>query len=168
MSPEASTFARDQSTEELRRELAEALEQQRASSEILRVISSSPADVKAVFDAIAGSAMRLCDGERATVVTFDGEIVHISALALFDTRGYYATRLLLPHRPYRCSVLVRAILSKAVSQIPSILDDPEYTHAQLAEVTGTRSMLAVPMLKAGHVIGAIGVVRLTPGPFSDR
>src|SRR5215831_12288304 len=168
MSPEASTFARDQSTEELRRELAEALEQQRASSEILRVISSSPADVKPVFDAIAGSAMRLCDGERASVVTFDGELVHLAALAPFDARGAEAMRRQFPARPDRGSVLGRAILSKAVAQIPSILDDPEYTFAQLAEVTGHRSGLAVPMLKAGHVIGAIAVGRLTPGPFPDR
>src|SRR5262245_48095707 len=168
MSPEASTFARDQSTEELRRELAEALEQQRASSEILRVISSSPADVKPVFDAIAGSAMRLCDGERTSVVTFDGELVHLAALALYDTRGEETMRRQFPARPDRGSVLGRAILSKAVAQIPSILDDPEYTDPQLAEVTGTRSLLAVPMLNTRHEIGAIAVGHLTPGPCPDR
>ena len=58
------------------RELAEALEQQTATSEILRVISSSPTDVQPVFDTIVSSAVRLCDGLFGTVFQFDGELIH--------------------------------------------------------------------------------------------
>src|SRR6266496_1494670 len=60
--------------------LTEALEQQTATSEILRVISQSPTDVQPVFDAIAASAMRLCSASSSGVLTFDGDLVHIGAL----------------------------------------------------------------------------------------
>ena len=62
------------------RELNEAREQQAATSEILRVISSSPTDVQPVFDTIVRSAVRLCDGVIGAVNTFDGELIHSVAL----------------------------------------------------------------------------------------
>ena len=79
------------------RDLTEALEQQTATAEILRVISSSPTDVQPVFDAIAASSMRLCEGEQAVVTTFDGEVLQIAALANFDARGTEAMRQAFPH-----------------------------------------------------------------------
>jgi len=66
-------------TERFRRELAEALEQQTATSEILQVISQSPTDVQLVFDAILSSAVQLCDGTFGVVQSFDGELIHIAA-----------------------------------------------------------------------------------------
>ena len=67
MSAEASTIGDDQSLEELRRELSEARDQQAATAEILRVISSSPRDLQHVFAEIAASAARLCDAYDATI-----------------------------------------------------------------------------------------------------
>ena len=64
--------------------VTEALEQQTATADILTVISSSPTDVQPVFDSIASSAMRLCRGNQGLVFRFDGELVHIVALANFD------------------------------------------------------------------------------------
>jgi GAF domain-containing protein len=150
------------------RERVEAQEQQTATSEILRVISSSPTDVQPVFDAIAGSAMHLCEGEQAVVATFDGELMHLAALAHFDARGAEAMRRAFPMRSDRGSALGRAVLSKAIAHIPSLADDPEYKQQHLAQVTGFRAGCSVPILKQDRVIGAIAVARLTVGPFSDR
>ncbi len=148
--------------------VTEALEQQTATSEILRVISSSPTDVQPVFETIAERAMRLCGGHQGIVITFDGELMHLAALANFGAEGVDAMRCAFPVRPGRGSAFGRTILTKAVVHIPSLLDDPEYAQGGLAQVTGFRSGLGVPMLKDGRVIGAVGVTRLVPGPFSDR
>src|SRR5262249_31017961 len=67
--------------ESLRRSLGEALEQQTATAEILRVISSSPTDVQPVFDTIAARATRLCDARECAVFRFDGELIHLVAQA---------------------------------------------------------------------------------------
>ncbi len=154
--------------ESLRRSQSEALEQQTATSEILRVISSSPTDVQPVFDTIAERAMRLCGGQLGTVITFDGELMHLAALANYGAEGADAMRRAWPLRPDRGSAFGRTVLTKAVVHIPSLLDDPEYAFGGLAQVTGFRSVLHVPMLKDGRVIGAVGVARLVPGLFSDR
>ena len=66
---------------ELEARLADALGQQTATSEILRVISQSPTDVQPVFDTIAAAAMKLCRASSANVFTFDGELIHLAALA---------------------------------------------------------------------------------------
>src|SRR5215831_20509825 len=78
MSPEVSTVG-DQSVEQLRRELAEAREQQAATAEILKVISSSPMDLQRVFAEIAASATRLCDAYDATINLVDGDVLSLVA-----------------------------------------------------------------------------------------
>ena len=65
-----------QELERRNRELSEALEQQTATGEILRVISSSPTDIQPTFDAIAASAVRLCEAQEGTVFRFDGSLIH--------------------------------------------------------------------------------------------
>jgi signal transduction histidine kinase len=149
-------------------DLTEALEQQTATAEILRVISGSPTDVQPVFETIAERAMRLCEAEQGIVSTFDGEQIHLAALAHFDERAAAAMRRTFPIRPERGSAIGRAVLTRAVVHLASLLDDAEYTHAELAQATGFRSGLAVPMLRDGTVIGVVGVARRTPGPFADR
>jgi two-component system, NtrC family, sensor kinase len=149
-------------------QVTETLEQQTATAEILRVIASSPTDVQPVFDAVAEAAMRLCEAEQGILVTFDGELIQLAALAHFDARGAEAMRQAFPIRPGRGSVLGRAVVSKAVAHVPSLLDEVGYRFRELALATGFRNGLAVPMLKDDRVIGAIGVARLTPGAFSDR
>src|SRR5580765_6519249 len=69
------------------RELGEATEQQAATSEILRVISESPRDTQPVFDTIAQSAMRLCDGAMGVVSRYDGELIHLAAHSHVTAEG---------------------------------------------------------------------------------
>src|SRR5207244_3659414 len=74
--------------------LSEALEQQTATSDILRAISRSQTDAQPVFDTIAAHAMKLCEAGSATVATFDGELIHLAALAVVDPQGADAVRKL--------------------------------------------------------------------------
>ncbi len=149
------------------RELAEALEQQTATSEILRVISSSPTDVQPVFDTIVSSAVRLCDGLFSALFQFDGELIHLVAQHNYTPEALEAARRVYPARPTRALGSGRAILERAVVHIPDIDVDPEYQLQSLSRAVGYRSLLCVPMLREGAPIGVITVGRAEPGPFSD-
>jgi signal transduction histidine kinase len=152
---------------ELEKRLAEALEQKAAASEILRVISQSPTDVQPVFDAIAESAVRLCDAEAATVTRFDGEWVHIAAIYGLSAARSDALRGTFPMRPSGAGGAARAIRDRAIVHIPDVVSDQEYEIQQTAMRSGYRGLLAVPMLHKGHAIGAITLGRAEPGAFSD-
>ena len=148
-------------------EMKEALEQQTATSEILRVISSSPTDVQPTFDAIAASATQLCGAVNGLVIQFDGHLMHLAAHHNVDAERLEALRRTYPRLPSRGSVSGRAILSRNVVQVPDVLQDPEYT-LPTATTTGYRTALAVPMLRDGVPIGNILVARDHVAPFSDK
>jgi signal transduction histidine kinase len=153
-------------TEALKRE-AETLEQQTATSEILRVISTSPTDLQPVFETIAENALRLCDAAVSGVLRFDGALIHLAAYRNFSP----AVRAIVPQdypmAPTRRRMSGRAILDRTVVHAPDVLSDPDYPQ-EVARSTGWRSFLSVPMLREGQAIGAVTVVRTQPGPFSDR
>ena len=153
--------------ESLRQALTEALEQQTATSEILRVISRSQTDVQPVFDAILRSAVRLCDGVFGTLFRFDGELVHHVADYNYTPEARETSRRLFPAPPSRGLTGTRAILDRAVVHVPDIELDPEYDPA-IAQRVGVRSVLAVPMFREGSPVGSIAVGRAEPGPFSDN
>ena len=144
-------------------ETKEALEQQTATSEILRVISQSPTDVQPVFDTIAAAALKLCRASSGNVFTFDGELIHLAALV--SPKGADAVRNAYPRPPGRDSAPSRAVLTRRVVVIPDVLADAEYAIAPTAIAGGFRSILAVPLLREGHPIGAITVGRPEPGSF---
>jgi PAS domain S-box-containing protein len=150
------------------RELTESLEQQTATGEILRVISSSPTDVQPVFDTIARSAMRLCDAQFCHVFRFDGEHLHFVAHHGIPPEGIAAMRSAFPMAPSRGSAAGRTILNRAVEHIPDIDADPDYRMSAAARAITFRATLAVPMLRDGVPVGAITVSRSVTGPFSDR
>jgi GAF domain-containing protein len=150
------------------RDLTETLEQQTATGEILRVISSSPTDVQPVFDTIVRSAVRLCDGLFGAVNMFDGEMVQRPVATHNYTSAALATvERMYPMRPSRQQLTGRAILGRAPAHLPDVLDDPDYT-PDVALAGGWRGALCVPMLREGNPIGAILVTRARAGPFSDR
>ena len=137
-------------------ETREALEQQTATAEILRVISSSPTDVQPVFDAIAVSAMRLCGAQFSAVFRFDGELNHFVAHSGWSPEGIEALRRAFPMAPSRGSAGGRAILRGAVESIPDVQADPDYALVAVGEVL--RSTVAVPMLREGLPIGTINCI----------
>ncbi len=162
---EQKVEARTRELADANRDLTVALEQQTATSEILRVISQSPTDVQPVFDTIVRSAVRLCDGLYGTVHRFDGELVHLTAHHNCAPEALEALRRAFPMRPDRQMMSGRAILTRAVVHVEDVLADPEYP-AQVGRAGGFRGVLAVPMLREGIPIGAIVVIRAQPGPFS--
>jgi len=149
-------------------ETKEALEQQTATAEILRAISSSPTDVQPVFDIIAESAVRLCGAEASTVTRFDGEWVHLAAVYGSSPEGVEGARRSYPVRAGSASAAARSIRDRAISHIPDVLIDPEYGFQEAAVASRFRASLAVPMLHERRAIGAIAIGRSEPGEFSER
>jgi GAF domain-containing protein/CheY-like chemotaxis protein len=148
-------------------DLSEALGQQTATSEILRVISQSPTDVQPVFDAIAQSAARLCDALIAGVFRFDGELMHRAASQGLTPAAAAVYERTYPMPPSRSQISGRAVITREVVHVHDLLEDPEYPR-DLALAGGWRSALSVPMLRDGNPIGAINVIRGEPVPFSDK
>jgi signal transduction histidine kinase/CheY-like chemotaxis protein len=150
-------------------DLTDALEQQTATSDILRVISQSPTDTQPVFDTIARNVVRLCDGVHAGVFKFDGGLVHLAAHHNFTPEALDLFARTFPMPPNRTNLSARAILDRAVVHVPDIEADSDASLSrQLGGVTGFRSVLSVPMLREGNPIGVISVGRVQIGPISDR
>src|SRR5262245_35232797 len=142
----------------------EALEQQTATSEILRVISSSPTDVQPVFAAVLTSAARLCDALDASIFQMDGD-----RLRLVAHEGPIPS-IPLGDFPLRGTSAGRAVLNRRTIHVPDLqaeVDDyPE--GSALARSHGHRTTLTVPLLRGGEAIGAIGIRRTEVRPFTDR
>ena len=153
-----------------RRELSESLEQQTATSEVLRVISSSPTNVQPVFDSIAESAVRLCDGQFSFVLRFDGKVMDFASSYGLSAEGLDAFRSMMPMPAGEDTTSGRAILRRAVVEIPDVEADKAYgAQARgLARTVTYRSILAVPLLHEGNPIGTIAVARANTGSFPER
>src|SRR5262249_27973905 len=150
-------------------ETKEGLERQTATSEILRVISSSPTDVQPVFDTIARNVLRLCNGLTAGVFRFDGRLVHLAASHNFESEARKVLEQAYPIPPSRENLSARAILDRSTVHVSDLEADPNASSSRrLGRATGYRSVLAVPMLRDGIPIGVITVGRAHVGPVSDR
>ncbi len=145
--------------------LADAIEQQAATAEVLRIISRSPADAQPVFDTIAAAALKLCAARSVNVLTYDGAVLHIAALATVVAHGIDAMRNVFPRPASRDSAAGRAVLTRSTAIISDVMADPEYMIRQAAVTAGFRSIIGVPLLRGGEPIGAIAVGRAEPGPF---
>jgi signal transduction histidine kinase/putative methionine-R-sulfoxide reductase with GAF domain len=150
-------------------ELKESLEQQTATSEILRVIASSPTDLQPVFDAILGDAVRLCESHNGAIFTFDGEVFHVGA-GFNITGELQAYRQVHPIRPGRESAVGRVGLERRPVHISDVLADPEVDayRLEIYRREGMRSVLAVPLLKEDILIGTIVIHRKEVRPFSEK
>jgi two-component system, NtrC family, sensor kinase len=145
-----------------------ALDKQTATSEILRVISSSPTDLQPVFDTIAERSLRLCGGLFSSVYRFDGELIHMVAHHNYPRAALERSRQLFPTRPGRHLFTARAILERSVVLVRDVMCDPEWEAHDVARAAGFRSVLAVPMLRGDDPIGSIVVWHTDVGPFSEE
>src|SRR5215469_13457469 len=148
-------------------ELRESLEQQTATSEVLRVISSSPTNVQPVFDSIAESAVRLCGGQFSFVTRFDGKVMNFASCFGLSAEGLDVFRSLFPLTASDDTVSGRAILRRAIVEIPDVNADHAYgapAH-ELARTVTYRSIVAVPLLHERNPIGGIAVARANAGSF---
>jgi GAF domain len=149
------------------RDLTKALEQQTATSEILRVISSSPTDLQPVFETVVENAARLCEAERAFLFRYDGDVLRVAATHnVSPTRRDFAERH--PIRPGRHSAGARAALERRTIHIHDIQADPEYTYqVGQSDPAPTRTVLSVPMLRTDELLGVITIFRHEVRPFTD-
>jgi GAF domain-containing protein len=144
------------------RDLTEALEQQTATSEILRVIASSPTNIQPVLDVVAENAARLCEAKDALIYRVDGDTLQQVAV--------YGPMPAGPPQPFtRGTPTGRAILDRKTIHVHDMTAEVETEFPQAKtrqQVTGTRTMLATPLLREGIAIGAIGIRRIEVQPFT--
>jgi GAF domain-containing protein len=151
-------------------QVTEALEQQTATSEILRVISQSPTDVQPVFDAIVRSAKRLLGGFSATVTKLLDNELELTAFTATTAAGDAFLRSQYP-RPLADNPLSAQVVR---DRAPCFTTDTEADHRysaaarERARARGFRSQLSAPLLREDRVIGVISVTRRQTGPFSDE
>src|SRR6266700_3860157 len=162
-----SSYADLKNTAGIRKELSESLDREMATSEILRVISSSPTDVQPVFDMIAQSAARLCKAQFCHVFRFDGELMHFAASHGLTPEGVETMRSVGPVALGRGSAAARSMLSGTVEEIPDVHADPDYEYGDTAKIINYRSIVVAPMLKDGRPIGSIAMARSQTGRFPD-
>src|SRR5262245_56338254 len=144
---------------------AEALEQQTATAEILRVISSSPTEVQPVFDAIVAAGRRLSGGLSCTLRLLEGDVFRLAAFTSTGHIGDEAMRsaLLMPvGEPLAQMMRTRAPVSVADTEIDPLAD----AFRERARARGFRSVINVPLLRKGHVMGVMHVTRQEPGMFA--
>jgi class 3 adenylate cyclase/putative methionine-R-sulfoxide reductase with GAF domain len=151
-------------------ELADTLEQQTASSEVLRIISRSTADVGPVFEALIKSAVQLCAADHGGIVRFDPTThQHIWTADYGVGNEEYRQTVRRPiYYPSRDTLVGRTIMQRAPIRIDDVLSDPEYKFAEAQEKGGFRSIVGVPLLREGFPIGVIVAWRRSVTPFTDR
>ena len=149
-------------------DLTESLEQQTATSEVLRVISSSNDNTQPVFDMIARRALQLCDAHFCAVFQFDGELIHLAAHHGLSAEGALAYERGFPLPPTRTTAIGRAILDRSLAEIPDVEADAEYGSLGIARAVTFRAILAVPLMRDGIPIGGIAVSRASVGPFPPK
>jgi two-component system, NtrC family, sensor kinase len=148
-------------------ELKESLQQQTATSDVLKVISRSPTDVQPVFDIIGERAMTLCEADVSVVTRAEGELIHLVSLHGIAKGGVEAVRRVFPMQLSAETISARAIRAGAVVHVPDVLADPQYETKGAAQAGGYRGCLGVPMVCERQVIGAIFVAHREPGFFAD-
>jgi len=160
----------EQKVESRTRDLSEALEQQTATAEILRAISSSPTDTQPVFDAIARRSVRLCDALYSAVFQVRGGLLHFVAHSNLPEEGLAAARQDYPEPVDGPLYSARTLRDRAVTHVPDTDTDPAGTPEtrDFARRVGYRSLLQVPMLRGTDAIGVIAVARSAAGPFSNK
>src|SRR5262249_23813001 len=154
-------------------ELRDSLQQQTATADVLKVISSSPGDMKPVFETMLANALRLCEAKFGHLLLYDGERFH--ATHLHDVPAAYREYWQKhgPIRPSPNTGLGRIVRDKRMFHIPDLRADPAYAAREplrviTVEEAGARSFVGVPMLKDSKLVGAIVIYRQEVRPFTER
>ena len=150
----------------LRRELNDARQQQTATADVLKIISRSTFDLQTVFDALVGSAAKLCEAENAFIFRYDGDILRMASghNVTPELREFVESH---PIRPGRYSTTGRAASERRTIHIADVQADPEYDYGA-TQVFSTRTVLAVPMLRGEELLGVLTLFRPEACPFTEK
>src|SRR5262245_56039135 len=167
--------ARTRELAEAREDLAEALEQQTATSEVLRVISSSPGDLQPVFKAMLANATRICGAKFGAMYLSDGNAFRIVAMHNVPPALAKMRRRSPVFRSNPRVALARAAETKQTVQIADVQAEPGYfdplpgfSGSYIAMLAGARTVVAVPMLKESELVGVIVIYRQEVRRFTEK
>jgi two-component system, NtrC family, sensor kinase len=155
-------------------DLSESLEQQTATSAVLKVISSTPGELEPVFQAILENATRICEAQFGTIYRSEGDAVRCVGMHNAPEAFAEERRRKPVIRPAPASVFGRALTTKQPAQIADLRDEiqssevPSGTGTQLAKLAGARTVHAVPMLRDDELVGGILIYRQQVRPFTDK
>jgi GAF domain-containing protein len=149
------------------RELSEALEYQTATGEVLNVISRSPAQLQPVLDTIVQTAARLCSAEYSYIARYADNALHLVAelRVVAEHLTYLARNAISVDRG---AVIGRVAIEKRTIHVPDVLADPEFDRFEWQKIGKQRTVLGVPLLREGTLIGVIILARTAVAPFSDK
>ncbi|CAH2405231.1 GAF domain-containing protein [Mesorhizobium escarrei] len=151
-------------------QLDEALQQQTATADVLKVISRSTFDLQVVLDTLVESAIRLCRADKGGIVqSLDGVFRYVSAHGYPPSfRAYVDANPTPALAAGRGSAVGRVIEERRIVQIEDVTADPDYRVALIAEAGGFRTVLAAPLLREGDLVGVFVMTRVEPQPFNPK
>ena len=148
-------------------DLQEALEYQTATSDVLKVISRSVFELNTVLQTVIASAVNLCRAERAILYRYRDGHCHFE-VGYNNDAEYEELERSTPIAPSRESLVGRTMLERRVVQIVDAWNDPEYGPKDDARLNDVHSMLGVPLLRDGELIGVFGLARTIVAPYTER
>src|SRR5262249_52801765 len=136
---------------------------------VLKVISRSTFDLPTVLNTLVASAAQLCEADKAQILRPTGDDASYYSAASYGHPPEYLEHIRTQtFAPGRDTAAGRAMLERKSIQIPDVLADPEYTFHEAARLSGFRTVLIVPLLREGHPIGLLGLVRAAVRPFTQK
>jgi two-component system, NtrC family, sensor kinase len=153
------------------RDLAESLEQQTATSEVLQVISASPGELEPVFQKMLENATRICGANFGSMSLYDGD--SFRNVAVYNVPDAYAKQVQVPIPPHPKSGLATIVRTKLPVQIEDLRTQPAYLEGApavvaMSDLAGARTIIIVPMLRENQLIGTIAIYRQEVRPFTDK
>src|SRR5205807_8121522 len=150
------------------RDLTESLQQQTATADVLKVISRSAFDLQTVLDTLVESAAHLCEADMAAITRQKGDEYFRAGSYGFSPEFMNYVKD-IPVKAERATIIGRTLLEGTVTHVPDVHADPDYSFSQGQRLSGDpRTILGVPLLREGHPVGALALLRRAVRPFTDR
>ena len=154
-------------------ELRQSLERQTATADVLRVISSSPAELEPVFSTLLENATRICEAKFGLLRFYKDGMFHLGAIHNAPPAFAETVSQLGPVAPGPLTALARVAATKNLVHVSDYIEEPAYKErdpgaVRMVELAGARSVVIVPMLKENELVGAINIYRQEVRPFTEK